>query len=125
MGSAVTAQLAARGVSVIGIDQYEPPHAHGSTHGETRVTRLAIGEGSEHVPLVRRSHELWRQIEAQTGTSLLTQCGGLILAKPTSVFFNQTLASAEHYEIAHEKLSSAEVARRFPMFVADERTEAY
>ena len=45
MGSAVCAQLASRGTSVIGIDQYDPPHPYGSTHGETRMTRLAVGEG--------------------------------------------------------------------------------
>jgi sarcosine oxidase len=60
MGSAVCAQLATRGASVIGIDRYDPPHRYGSTHGETRMTRVAVGEGSEYVPLVRRSHELWR-----------------------------------------------------------------
>ena len=57
MGSAACFQLAARGVSVIGVDRFAPPHPWGSTHGDTRVTREAIGEGREYVPLVRRSHE--------------------------------------------------------------------
>src|ERR1700733_9982222 len=94
MGSAVCAQLASRGTSVTGIDQYNPPHPYGSTHAETRMTRLAVGEGPEYVPLVRRSHELWREIEAQTGTRLLTQPGGLIMARPGSWFFDATLALA-------------------------------
>jgi sarcosine oxidase len=47
MGSAACRQLAERGVAVIGIGQYAPPHPWGSTHGDTRVTRLAIGEGRE------------------------------------------------------------------------------
>ncbi|MBV8941300.1 MAG: FAD-dependent oxidoreductase [Solirubrobacterales bacterium] len=75
MGSAACSQLAARGVRVIGIDQYVPPHSLGSTHGDTRMTRLAIGEGREYVPLVRRSHELWRELEGETGTQLLTEAG--------------------------------------------------
>ena len=66
MGSAVTFQLAQRGLRVIGVDRFQPPHDRGSTHGETRITRLAVGEGAEHVPLVRRSHELWRELEAAT-----------------------------------------------------------
>ena len=57
MGSAVCAQLAGRGAAVVGIDQYDPPHPYGSTHGETRMTRLAVGEGAEYVPLVRRSRQ--------------------------------------------------------------------
>ena len=67
MGSATTYQLAKRGAKVIGIDQFSPPHAHGSTHGETRITRQGIGEGRQFVPLARRSHELWREIERETG----------------------------------------------------------
>ena len=125
MGSATCFQLAARGVSVLGFDQYEPPHSLGSTHGDTRITRLAIGEGPDYVPLVRRSHQLWREIEQQTAAPLLTRSGGLILAQPASPFLAQTRASARQYEIAHENLLNAEVAERFPMFAVDQQTEAY
>jgi sarcosine oxidase len=125
MGSAACYQLAARGVSVIGFDRYEPPHEFGSTHGETRITRLAIGEGSEYVPLVRRSHELWPEIERQSGARLLTRSGGLVLASAGSRFLDQTRASARQYGIAHENLSNAEVRRRFPMFAVDRQTEGY
>lgn len=125
MGSAVCAQLAARGASVIGIDQYDPPHPYGSTHGQTRMTRLAVGEGPEYVPLVRRSHELWREIEVQTGTRLLTQPGGLIMARPGSWFFEGTRQLARRLEIEHDELSPAEVRERFPMFAVDEETEGY
>ncbi len=62
MGSSACWQLSKRGVSVIGIDQYAPPHDRGSTHGDTRITRLALGEGGEYALLVKRSHELWREL---------------------------------------------------------------
>lgn len=125
MGSAVCAQLANRGTSVIGIDQYDPPHPYGSTHGETRMTRLAVGEGAEYVPLVQRSHELWRQIEAQTGTRLLTQPGGLIISRPGSWFFEGTRALARERGIEHDELSPSELREGFPMFAVDEKTEGY
>ncbi len=125
MGSAACWQLAARQVSVIGLDRYEPPHPYGSSHGETRITRLAIGEGPEYVPLVRRSHELWREIEHRSGAPLLTQSGGLVLGQSANPFLEQTRASARQYHIAHENLSGAEVSQRFPMFAIDEQTEAY
>jgi sarcosine oxidase len=125
MGSAVCAQLATRGASVIGIDQYDPPHPYGSTHGETRMTRLAVGEGAEYVPLVRRSHELWREIEAQTGTQLLTQPGGLIMSRPGGWFFEGTRELARRFEIKHEELAPSELRERFPMFAVDEQTEGY
>ena len=125
MGSATCLRLAERGASVIGIDQHHPPHPYGSTHGDTRITRLAIGEGPEYVPFVRRSHELWSELEQRSGIRLLTRTGGLILGDEGNEFVEQTRACAELYGIAHEDLSPAELAQRFPMFAVDQRTEAY
>ena len=125
MGSSACLQLAARGVSVIGIDRYAPPHPWGSTHGDTRVTREAIGEGREYVPLVRRSHDLWREIEQETGARLLTQCGIVVLAYPSSEFLEETRASAREYEIEHADLTNAEVRCHYPMFTVDEGIVAY
>ncbi|MGZ4244125.1 MAG: N-methyl-L-tryptophan oxidase [Solirubrobacteraceae bacterium] len=125
MGSAACRQLAARGVSVIGIDQYAPPHKWGSTHGETRITRVAIGEGREYVPLARRSHELWREIERASGTELLSQPGVVILAHPTSTFLRETRAAAREYGIEHRELTTAELRAGFPMFAVDTDTVAY
>jgi sarcosine oxidase len=125
MGSAACFHLARRGVSVIGIDQFAPPHAYGSTHGDTRITRLAVGEGAEYIPLVQRSHRLWRELEAESGARLLTQCGGVILSRPGSPFFEQTRALAQQFGIEHERLDNRQLRRRLPMFAADEETEAY
>jgi len=47
MGSAALYQLAKSGQRVLGIDRFAPPHRLGSSHGETRITRLACGEGPE------------------------------------------------------------------------------
>ncbi|HPU15317.1 MAG TPA: FAD-dependent oxidoreductase, partial [Polymorphobacter sp.] len=71
MGAATLYQLAKRGVRAIGFDRFTPPHAFGSSHGETRITRQAIGEGAGYVPLVLRSHEIWDELEAATGTRLI------------------------------------------------------
>lgn len=124
MGSAAVHQLARAGVSVLGLDRYQPPHALGSTHGDTRITRLAVGEGPEYAPLVRRSHQIWREIERAAGVEILTPCGGLVLAPPRSSFamhgstrfLEHTVASAEAFGVAHELLGTAELAARFPQF---------
>src|SRR5438445_2922408 len=123
MGSATCLQLARRGARVIGFDRFEPPHPYGSTHGDTRITRLAIGEGEEYVPLVRRSHELWREIEQQVGVELLTITGGVVLAPSGSEFLARTRACASGYGIAHEDLGATELAERFPMFATGAGTE--
>ncbi len=125
MGAAVSWQLARRGQSVIALDRYAPPHDAGSTHGESRITRLAVGEGDEYVPLVRRSHELWKEIEAESSQTLLTQTGGIVIGGPHSDFVERTLGIAARHGIAHEDLDGAELRRRFPMFAADEAARAY
>jgi sarcosine oxidase len=132
MGSAALYQLAKRGISAVGIDQFAPPHTQGSTHGDTRVTRLATGEGLHYVPLVQRSHALWRQIEEETGTALLTQNGGLIIAsnenlaiKHGAKFFENTLLAAKTFGIAHELLDATEIRRRFPPFQVRESEIGY
>lgn len=123
MGSASVYQLAKRGANVLGIDQFSPPHSHGSTHGDTRITRLAIGEGEEYVPLAIRSQELWREIEHDSRSKLLFQTGGLIISSEAPMsslhvenFFTNTIAAAEKYGIEHEKLSTGEIRKRFPQF---------
>jgi sarcosine oxidase len=125
MGSAACRQLTARGASVIGIDRYAPPHPFGSTHGDTRITRLAIGEGREYVPLARRSHQLWREIERDSDVELLHQPGIVIMAHPSSRFLRETREAARRYGIAHRDLSNAELRAGFPMFAVDEETVAY
>jgi sarcosine oxidase len=125
MGAAASWQLTRRGVGVIGLDRYAPPHDCGSTHGESRITRLAVGEGEEYVPLVRRSHELWREIEAASGRALLRQTGGIVIGAQGSDFLEATRAIAARHRIAHENLDGVELRRRFPMFAAGELAHAY
>ncbi len=124
VGSATLYQLARRGVPAVGIDRYAPPHAMGSSHGETRITRQAVGEGESYAPLVRRSHEIWRTLEAEEGVALLDQVGGLIMAPREGAalhhgkdsFVRRTVAVAERFGIAHEVLDPAAIMRRFPQF---------
>jgi sarcosine oxidase len=125
MGSAVSWQLARRGFAVVALDRYAPPHDRGSTHGESRITRLAVGEGEEYVPLVRRSHQLWGEIEAESSQTLLTQTGGLVIGGPDGDFVARTQAIAERHGIAHENLDAGELRRRFPMFAVSEDERAY
>lgn len=133
VGSATVYQLAKRGAAVLGIDRYSPPHQLGSSHGETRITRLAIGEGAQYTPLVMRSHGIWREVEQETGRELLTLTGGLIISSSArqatthvANFFENTLAAARRFGIAHEMLDAAAIRNRFPQFgVADNEVGYY
>lgn len=123
MGAATVYQLAKSGVRVIGVDRHHPPHTQGSSHGDTRITRLSVGEGAAYVPIVRNSHRIWRELEALSGESLFEQCGVLVLssspgydANDANDFTNRTLQLANTYGIEHEVLSAEQIRQRFPQF---------
>lgn len=128
MGAATVYQLAKAGVNVAGIDRHHPPHTFGSSHGDTRITRLSVGEGAQYVPIVRNSHRIWRELEALSGQALFEQSGLLVLTSSddfdpddTTDFTLRTIALAQTYGIEHELLDAAQIRQRFPQFaqVAD------
>jgi len=123
-GAAVAWHAARLGLDVVGVDQHHPPHELGSSHAETRVTRLAVGEGAEYVPFVRRAHEIWRELEIAASTPLLHDHGGLIIAPAAQSadsrwgnFVEATAAVAAGAGIGFEQLSAAESRERFPNFL--------
>ena len=133
-GSATTYQLARRGARVLGIDRFAPPHERGSSHGATRITRLAIGEGEHYVPFVRRSHAIWRELEARTGAALYRPTGGLVLGPVAGGraaharrpdFLAHTIDAARRHGIAHELLDAAAIRARFPQFEVEDGVLGY
>jgi sarcosine oxidase len=131
MGAATLYQLAKLDVKAVGIDRYDPPHTFGSSHGETRITRLAVGEGKDYVPLALASHRIWRELEAETGEALLEQCGALIMASGDknshhgkADFVTRCIRAAEAFGIRHEVLGASDIVERFPQLIGlkgDER----
>ncbi len=114
MGSAAAHQLAARGLSVLGLERFTPAHDQGSGHGETRIVRQSYFEGPAYVPLVRRAYEGWRELEEASGRELLTLCGGLYVGDEHSHVFSGARRSAETYGLPHEVLDAQQVRERFP-----------
>ncbi len=132
VGSATAYQLAKRGARVLGIDQYAPPHSQGSSHGGTRITRLAIGEGEHYTPLAMRAHEIWRDIEHETGRDLLCTNGALVISSPNKAsithvegFFENTVAAAKRFGIEHQLLDANEIRRRYPLFAVSDEEYGY
>jgi len=116
MGSATLFELARRGSRAIGIERFEPGHDRGSSHGESRLIRMAYFEDPAYVPLVRLAYRNWRRLEALTGERVLSVTGILEAGARGSPMVQASLNSALEHGLAHEVLTAAQVAERFPAF---------
>ncbi len=114
MGSAALYHLARRGRRVLGLEQFSIGHEFGSSHGLTRIIRLAYAEHPSYVPLLRRAYELWRELEREAGEPLLFVTGGLDAGPPDGAMVQGSLRSCREHGIAHELLDAAGISRQFP-----------
>ena len=113
MGSAALYHLARRGKRVLGLERFDLLHEQGSSHGLTRIIRLAYFEHPDYVPLLRRAYELWRALEAEAGEQLLHVTG---IVEGGDRILDGVLRSCEEHDIAHEVLNGAQIAERFPAY---------
>jgi sarcosine oxidase len=116
MGSASAYHLARRGQRVLGLEQYDLLHARGSSHGLTRIIRLAYHEDPAYVPLLRRAYELWHDLEDDANERLLITTGSLEGGPEDGPMFRGALEAAELHGIDHEVLDADELRRRHPAF---------
>jgi sarcosine oxidase len=116
MGSSTCYHLARRGVGVLGLEQFDIPHNRGSSHGASRMIRMAYYEHPDYVPLLRRAYELWDELERVSRQKLLHVTGGLYLGPPEGGLVRGSLESARQHQLEHEMLDHAQLARRFPQF---------
>jgi sarcosine oxidase len=125
---------------IIAIDQFKPGHAQGSSHGESRITRLAIGEGAEYVALAQKSHEIWKDIEAKTNYEYgfllnLPRGGGLIVGPHPEVeqadyhgakgFLSKTIERAQEARIGYQCLDNDVLRAAYPQFKFREEDVGY
>ena len=124
MGSAALYELAKRGQRVLGIERYGIAHDMGSSHGFTRIIRLAYYEDPSYVPLLRRAYELWRELQEVMGEQVLHITGSIDAGPPGSLTFDGSLESCRMHGIPHEVLTSAEISSRFPGYRLPSETMA-
>ena len=124
MGTAAAYHLAARGQRVLVLERFGLAHDRGSSHGLTRIIRLAYFEHPSYVPLLRRAFELWRSLEAEAGERLLHVTGALDVGAPGGEVFEGSRRSCIEHGLPHDILTGAEVRRRFPAWRLDDQAAA-
>ena len=120
LGSAACHHLATRGLRVVGVDQFQPAHARGASHGETRGVWQAYFMGPGYVPFLQRAYELWDHLAELRGEPFFHRTGGICLGPADGELVPAALASAKTCGLPHEYLDAAEVRRRFPTFTPAE-----
>jgi sarcosine oxidase len=111
MGSAAAWQLASRGHEVTLLEQFEPGHTNGSSHGSSRIFRLAYADPF-YVSLAARALPLWRQLEQESGQAVLSLTGAVDHGPAAATeALHQVLGAAGH---ASQTLTPAEAAERWP-----------
>ncbi len=114
MGSAAVYHLAQRGLQVLGVEKHAIPHEMGSSHGYSRMIRYTLQEHPSYVPLVRRSYELWHEMEETAGEELMVTTGSIRAGAPDSPFFLNAQEACDLHSIPYEILTASEVNKRFP-----------
>jgi sarcosine oxidase len=122
-GAATVYELAKRGIDVVGIDRFSPPHEMGSSHGESRGTYEAGAFGAaHHAPFSRRTVEMWRELEQEAGLDLFEQNGIAIMGFDGGPTMTGTLAAVQSSGAEYELLDAAAIRERFPAFTPEEDT---
>ena len=114
MGSAILAQCARRGASVIGLEQFARGHELGSSSGQSRMIRKAYFEDPSYVPLLLRAYDLWREIERETDTELLRITGLLMVGGEQTEIIAGARRSAQEHALPLESLTAREIRKRYP-----------
>ncbi len=114
MGSATAYEFARRGRRVLALDQFDVPNALGASVGVTRIIRLAYSEHPKYVPLLRRSYELWRDLQRVANEQLLFITGGIDAGDENSDTIQGSLESCRQHALPHEFMPGEDINRRFP-----------
>jgi sarcosine oxidase len=115
-GSAALYHAAARGLRVLGLEQFSVAHDRGSSHGETRIIRKAYFEHPDYVPLLVSAYELWRQLEAERGCSLMHLCGLMLAGPPEGEAIAGAQLASRLHDVPLETVAPREAQRRYSGF---------
>jgi sarcosine oxidase len=115
MGLATGWALQKRGLEPVVYEQFELGNRHGSSHGRSRIFRLAYAE-DEYVRLAEEALGLWRELEAESGETLLELNG---LVEVVRTLEESTAQTLERCGVAWERLDREQAERRYPIRVPE------
>ena len=115
MGLATGWALKRRGHEPVVYEQFEIGNPHGSSHGRSRIFRLAYAE-DEYVRLAQEALGLWRELEAESGETILELNA---LVEIVGALEDSTAQTLERCGVAWERLDREEAEARYPIHVPE------
>ena len=109
-------ELARRGKKVVLLDAYGPSNSRASSGGESRIIRMGYGNDEIYTRWAMRALPLWQEFFERVHQPLFRQTGVLWLAHSADGYEHQCLATLENLKVPIEKLSQAELEKRYPQF---------
>ncbi len=116
MGSSTLYQLTNKHENVLGIEQFYISHDRGSHFGQSRLIRKAYFEHPDYVPLLKRSYQLWEELDELTSSSIVEKTGLIYFGKPEGHVISGVLESAKKYHIAVDVFNREECKKQYPQF---------
>jgi sarcosine oxidase len=116
LGSATAWQLARRGTSVVGLEQFELGHARGASHDTSRIIRHSYHTPA-YVDLTFAAYDDWADLESVSGQSFVTITGGVDLFPPDAAIPMETYTSSmAACDVEYDVLTVAQTRDRWPQF---------
>jgi len=114
IGSMALWQASRLSDSVTGFEAASPAHGRSAVGGDTRLFRMIYRGNPDLYPILERSRDLWAELEAETGQSILTRTGGLSIGTKDGPYLTALLETTRTNGADHEILSREEMAERYP-----------
>ena len=116
MGSATAGEIARRGHTVLGLEQFAFDHTRGSSHGQSRIIRQAYFEHPDYVPLLKAAYAGWDRLAESTSEELINRCGLILSGPATGEVIAGTREAATRHQLPLEDLHRDAAQQRYPAF---------
>jgi monomeric sarcosine oxidase len=122
MGASTALALLREGKKVLLLEQFEPGHIKGSSHGDGRVVRFNYTEGI-YVEMAKLAYPAWERLSQDAGQQLLLKTGLMEYGPKGRREIHESVTQLELHNVPFESLSHAEAAKRFPQYRLKENCE--
>lgn len=122
VGASTAYSLVKQGQNVLLIDQFEPGHNQGSSHGDGRIIRFNYTEAI-YVEMAMQVYPLWADLATDSGENFIIESGLLEYGDAERKEIAITEEVMEKYDIPYERLSPSQAQERFPQFTFEEDSQ--